>query len=152
VIRALLKQLVYQLDGIPPEVARAYNEATQMGAQPKRKSFIELFMACSRRFSKVYIILDAYDECLDKEREFLNPLLEGFDGAQTIFTYVTSREHLRGPLGDIFPDALLLEIRATSQDVTEYITQKLAGHRSVKNDAFKKKIVEKISSSADGMY
>ena len=132
-------------------MARAYNEATKMGAQPKRKSFIELFISCSRRFSKVYIILDAYDECLDKEREFLNPLLERVDDAQTIFTYVTSRAHLRGPLGDIFPDALLLEIRATSQDVTEYIIQKLAGHRWVKNE-FRKKIVEKLSSSADGMY
>lgn len=153
VIRALLKQLVYQLDTIPGDVLRAYKESTKMGGQPKTKAFIELFLTCSRLFSKVYIFLDAYDECLERERSLLALFLQQLNAAQTIFTYVTSREHLRGYLKEIFSKAVDLEIRAAPQDVKEYLAQKLAENRSLRNKSdLKKKIVEKISSSAEGMY
>lgn len=153
VIRALLKQLVYQLDTIPGDVLRAYKESTKMGGQPKTKAFIELFLTCTRLFSKVYIFLDAYDECLERERSLLAPFLQQLDAAETIFTYVTSREHLRGYLKEILSKAVDLEIRATPQDVKEYLAQKLAENRSLRNKSnLKKKIVEKITSSAEGMY
>ena len=124
-----------------------------MGGQPKTKAFIELFLTCTRLFSKVYIFLDAYDECLERERSLLAPFLQQLDAAETIFTYVTSREHLRGYLKEILSKAVDLEIRATPQDVKEYLAQKLAENRSLRNKSnLKKKIVEKITSSAEGMY
>jgi hypothetical protein len=119
--------LVYQLDTIPADVLRAYKESTKMGGQPKTNAFIELFLICTRLFSKAYRFLDAYDECLERERSLLAPFLEQLSAAETIFTYVTSREHLRGYLKEIFSKAVDLEIRANYPTRCEGISHSEVG-------------------------
>lgn len=141
--------MVHQLDCIPQEVVKAYKSATEKGRQPNRKSFIELFAACARKFSKVFILIDAYDECLDKERDLLTAFFQHLDTGVNLFTYITTRVHLRDDLKKHFPGAIELEIRAMDDDVTKYLTERLAEKRL--NADLKKSIVTTIGSRAEGM-
>lgn len=148
-IRSLLKQMVYQLDSVPDDVVTAYRRASEKGREPNRRSFIELISTCARKFSKIFILIDAYDECVEGERGLLTEFFDLLEGGVNLFTYITTRVHLRNDLKDKFQRAIELEIRASDEDVTKYLTERLAEKHL--NLDLKKKIVGMISDRAEGM-
>jgi len=78
--------MVYQLDSVPDEVVTAYRRAVEKGREPNRKSFVDLIAACARKFSKIFILIDAYDECVESERGLLTAFFDLLDGGVNLFT------------------------------------------------------------------
>jgi len=74
VIKSLLTQLLYQSEGVPHELMEYYRNKRQPGDDFIR----ELFEKLQKQFSKIFIVLDALDECNFKERDLLTLELRKF--------------------------------------------------------------------------
>jgi DNA polymerase elongation subunit (family B) len=103
-------------------------------------------------YSKVYIIIDALDEYPELWRHTLLKYLAGF--RPKINLLLTSRPHIEPEA--FFPSAPSLEIRATEEDIRQYVegqiqaSLRLAKHVQ-SHPELRQEIETKIISNVDGM-
>lgn len=152
-IGSLVQQLVQCYGAIPDEIRLLYTEYGARKIQPSEDEFSRALLSLIGKFSNVYIVVDALDECNPKTRSrFIEKLLE----LPTNLRLLCTSRHL-GDIQEAFADASHLEIRASDADVTLYVeAQILQVPKLVK---FCKKagdlqstIVEKLVMKAKGMY
>jgi hypothetical protein len=154
-ISALLKQLVYQLGSLPKQLESIYDKSLMEGptSKPQIDTFAELFIAFSAQFSKVFILIDAYDECLKEDRPLLNSWLQRFSESR-IRLFMTTRPHPRGLdlLAEKLQAVVSLEIKAKDDDVKRYVVEVLEKDPRAEDlhHDLKKKIVEHISIGTEG--
>lgn len=106
------------------------------------------------RYSKVFIVIDALDECADDggAREIL---LSEFNALQTtnpMNLIVTSRPILK--IEQKFQKAIQLEIRASDSDVQKYLEGQMSRLAScvTRNISLQETIKSGIVKAVDGMY
>ena len=126
VIACILRQLL-QHKALPGELDKAYDKWIERGQRnrPDGDFFAELVLQCSKQFSAVFIVLDAFDECADEERDVLVNYLQQFLNAG-FKLYITTRLHLRDGLVEslgMFGD--MIEIKADPADVEKYVKESL---------------------------
>jgi len=102
-------------------------------------------------FSKVFVVVDALDECSDSTREELLPALRSLAGTNLL---VTSRDI--ASIARDFQEDKQLNIRAREEDIRNYIEGRIPRLRFLKihvdkDAALKEDIVKAIVESADGM-
>jgi hypothetical protein len=154
VVSALLKQLVYQLDSLPKQLESSYDQCLNNGlSKPEMDTLTDMLVAFSSQFSKIFIVIDAYDECLEEERELLNPCLQRFSQSG-INLFLTARPHpwSLDSLAERLPAVEFLEIKAEDDDVKIYVMEVLERNPQAKglHRDLKKKIVEHISIGTEG--
>jgi ankyrin repeat domain-containing protein 50 len=154
VIKSLLKQLIYQLDTIPENVEQAYQQFETRGliATPNFDSFVDFFIACSKKFfTKVFIFLDAYDESLDEDKRTLVTALDKMlKSGPKIYVYMTTRPHLVGELSKELGEVEKLEIKAVDSDISKYLNQKLEPEKDL-DPEIESNIKSSIMTNAKGM-
>lgn len=153
VVRSLIKQLVYQLDPIPDQIVEAWEDSEDRGSSLSLKYFVDRFISCVSQFSKVFIFLDAFDECLDKtERdnviEFLKKLPEC---ESTCYTYITTRPHLLSEFAAL-EEPTFLEIKARNDDIEQSLTNRLISSEPKVSADNQKHLLELICPGAKGQY
>jgi len=149
VVRSFIKQLVYQLEFMPPNLEAAYDRWIAKGIHPTRDLFIDLFITCAKEFSDVYVFLDAYDECVKSERKSLIQFLQQLSQMGNVCTFITTRTHTLDDLTSLLENNKTLKIKATPEDVETYISEKLESEKLKKE--IKTKIVNSIRHAAAGM-
>ncbi|KAJ7444013.1 ectomycorrhiza-induced ankyrin-domain/NACHT-domain-containing protein [Mycena latifolia] len=103
---------------------------------------------------KMYIIVDALDEYPEDQRNILLEHLSMLQGPTTSLM-MTSRPHVT--LDDLFPDVLGLEIKATEDDIRQYVDKqirkspRLSKHVQIRPELHDE-IKSTISSNTDGMF
>jgi hypothetical protein len=154
VVTSLLKQLVYQIDTIPPDLEEAYDLHLHRGirARPTVNRFSDLLINCSKQFfTTVFLLIDAFDECLEARRpELLVHLQRFYEAGLRLF--LTTRSHLLHQLEKKLQCAAKLEIYAQENDVQKYLTESLQEKVGYLDDKLQHKIVERISMGVDGKY
>jgi hypothetical protein len=121
-IASLLKQLLQELSFVPESVRILYNKPTR----PSLDEISKTLHSIITNFSKVYIVVDALDECQLSGRyrsKFLSNIFS-LQAKSTTKLFTTSR-----PIPDIekeFKGCLSKEILASNEDVERY----LDGHMS----------------------
>jgi hypothetical protein len=143
VITCILKQLL-QHKALPQELDEAYNKWIDRGQRnrPDGDFFTDLVVQCSKEFSAVFIVLDAFDEFGDEERDTLVNYLQQFQKAG-FKVYITSRQHLRDGLVESFGMAgAMIEIKADPTDVEKHVKESLK-NRLISN-ALKDEILKVI--------
>jgi hypothetical protein len=171
-VKCLLKQLVSQLGPLPQdneetkkaneeinkayeEIKNAYYHWKNRSDRPKREDLSDLFIACMKHFSSVFIVLDAFDESLKSERLELIKELARFSKSG-LRQFVTTRPHIR--VFDKVKKALraantdVLEILATKEDVEKYLARELDQEAEDIDQNLAIAIVKTISSSVHGKY
>jgi hypothetical protein len=149
---SLIQQLLRQCP-IPTETREVY----KLHKDSKTRSDLNILSTQLRlivaRFSLVYIIVDALDECgdVDKTRSMLLQQLEGLAG--NVKVLVTSR-----PLGDIssLEKAVRFEIVAQEDDMHKYITAQIKQETQLldlckKDKNLERDILDQIVKKAHGM-
>ncbi|PMD16666.1 hypothetical protein NA56DRAFT_632935 [Hyaloscypha hepaticicola] len=151
-ITSLLKQLLQKLSSVPGSVKVLYNQ--HKDKQPSLDEKLKTLESVIATFSRVYIIIDALDECQLSggcRPRFLSSILslQARTGARL---FITSR-----PIPDIketFKNCLSLEILASDEDIQTY----LSGHMSqlpkfVSNKPkLQEEIVTEIVKAVKGMF
>jgi ankyrin repeat domain-containing protein 50 len=153
VVRSFIKQLVYQLDPIPEQIVEAWEDSENRGSSSTLKYFVDRFISCAGRFSKVFLFLDAFDECLDEtERKNVIEFLKKLPKCEsTCYTYITTRPHLL-PEFEALEEPIFLEIKARNHDIEQSLTKRLISSDPKVSADNQKYLLELICPGAKGQY
>lgn len=151
-IASLLKQVIQDQPQISHNIKFFYENHKVRGTSPTSEELRKAFQS-EIGTSRVFVVVDALDECLERDQENLIRELQLL--ATTIHLMVTSR-----PLPlikQIFQGAAHLEIRATDDDVRKYIEDRILRERRLalhvdKDQTLQECIVNKVIANVQGMY
>ncbi|KAK2612508.1 hypothetical protein QQS21_001446 [Conoideocrella luteorostrata] len=153
ILAVILRQMI-QAHGTVHEIVReVYEQHYQNNSRPSTDNLVKLLQNVSNQMSRVFILIDALDEC--------RPVWEVRDLLQTLFSFqakteasifVTSRQI--PAILDLFNNSLKLEIRAKEQDVSTYLNARLLELPSFvcEDHSVKEVIKERILNLMDGMF
>ena len=151
---ALLKQVVGGMEGVPVEIAEAYEAQKKVigGRAPGLSDIVNMLQATSSE-KHTFICIDALDECVEEYRikilNSLNKILQKSPGTRI---FVTGRPHIQVEIGRRLSGRVTtMCIVPQRGDITSYIHSRLdedttpdAMDRSLEADILKK-IPEGIS-------
>ncbi|KAL4929897.1 uncharacterized protein BDV17DRAFT_290253 [Aspergillus undulatus] len=153
-IACLLKQLTCQMPSLPDEVKKLYELYRVQKTTPRKYYLIQTLVSISSSFPRVFVVVDAIDECPDDSRaDFIDAIMKIKPWANIL---VTSR-----PIASI--ERLLHwdlrePIRAIDEDITTYIEAEISNQIfTLSSDLSRKpelcsRIVTQIVASAEGMF
>jgi hypothetical protein len=150
-LRWVVNQLCRQCKYVPNEL----RECFLVKEQPSIQILTTALSAVLRNFRKVYLIIDALDESLDKGN--LLRLLVQFagDGFEKIKLLATSRKEvdIEKALGNI-STIVSLSIPQVDEDILVYIQNQLRNHRNLRAwpESLWVEIEEALVKGAQGMY
>ena len=153
-VASLLNQLLRQQSkSISDDVNKLYLQHDRQGTRPSQADLFSLLQAEAANFSRIFIIIDAFDECSndDRTRQSLLERLRTLQKSTSVNLMVTSR-----PLPDIteeFERAMTLEIRASETDIRTYLEEQMSRlpRCVLKDSRLQARIVDEISGAVDGM-
>ncbi|GAB1213098.1 hypothetical protein ATERTT37_002247 [Aspergillus terreus] len=153
-LASLLKQLCQQQSSLPNSVQRLYDHHKKKATQPTLKETSEILHSVAAMYSRVFIIVDALDECQE------------YDGYRTIFLseiltlqakcgatiFATSR--FVPEIERTFKGSMLREIRASNDDVRGYIGANISRLPAfvISSPQLQEEIKTAIVKAVDGMF
>jgi hypothetical protein len=147
-IASLLRQLVQDRSVISDDIKMFYERHQYRGTSPTLDEYTHVFNSEIGTYSKVFIVVDALDECPDDgTRAHLLEELQSLSGIVNLL--VTSRE--LSSIAQHFEGTNRLNIRATDQDVRKYIEARIASVPRRHLKALREEIVAQVVEKAQGM-
>ena len=154
-IASLLQQLLQQQGDLTTEVKLLYEHHKNKGTRPPLSTYSKVLQSTIRRFSRVFILVDALDECPEDDgaRETFSKRVKEF--LPDINLLITSR-HVP-TIERMFDGTTQIEIRASNDDITSYLDARIKEHsqmmRHIKLDpTLLGTVLDAIVSKACGMY
>jgi hypothetical protein len=151
-LSGLWRQLVFGRD-VGPRANDLYQWHCEKRTTPSLKEVVDVLHSSFAAFSTVYIIVDAIDEYPEAQRCILLQRLAAM--GPTVNLLITSRPHISPDPS--FRNLDALEIRASEDDIREYVDSHLRMSRKWKDvqaylsDDLQQEIHSKISDTVDGM-
>ena len=154
-IANLLQQLFLQCPYPIHEVAESYREHAKRQSRPLLNEFLDLLRSVIRTFSKVFIVIDALDECPEGDEirlTFINAIKKLVSRSDVLVTSrsIPAIEHELGGVDR-------LEIKASEGDIKEYLEKRLLGSPAMrsllkKDPELQRTILSRIAQKAKGMF
>ncbi|OTA01688.1 hypothetical protein A9Z42_0020160 [Trichoderma parareesei] len=151
-LSSLVKQLAQRKAPIPNEVSEIYSEYQ---GQPKTLPFDQVLMllhSVSKLFSRVFVIVDALDECRADgcRMGFLNEIVK-LQAYENTSIFLTAR--FIPDILNMFEGSAMLEVRAQDEDVQQFIANQITRLPPfVLNDtSLQNMIATTIAKAVDGM-
>ena len=126
---ALLKQLAIG-GGIPEHVWKAFQNAKkEFGSRGLRlPDMVDILKKTITSFSRLFICIDALDECAAKHRrELLNSIREIVSVSPNTRVFLTGRPHLDDEIVKYFSRAIRTPLSPTHGDIENYLEKRLEG-------------------------
>ncbi|KAF1996905.1 hypothetical protein P154DRAFT_397109, partial [Amniculicola lignicola CBS 123094] len=153
IMAAILKQLVQGRLSIIEPVERLHKQHVDRVTRPSLNEVLSALRDVLARYSTVYIVIDALDECRDSDgtRGQLLARLRELQARIDVRLLVTSR--FMPGIVDAFKDALKLEVRASNEDVKRFVAGKMDQLPKCiqRNPELQEMVQEKIAEAVDGM-
>lgn len=127
-IASLLQQLLQKRSFVPVEVKKAYETHNKRQSYPSLPEYVELLQTQMQAFSRVYVIIDALDECT-QANDVRDDLLEGVMMLPTCASIMITSRYI--PDIEIqLENALRLDIRAHDEDVYLHVVGRLTAEKN----------------------
>ena len=154
-IASLLQQLAQRRSFISDDVSSLYYRHIEKRTRPTLGEWSKLLNSEVNRFSKVFIVIDALDECSESNGTRDSFLVEVRKLQPAVHLFVTSRH--TGSIGREFETVSRLEIYARDADVRKYLEHRIANEpqllRHTKKDpTLRETIINSLLEKAKGMY
>jgi Cdc6-like AAA superfamily ATPase len=150
---AILKQLIQERPSIAEPVLNLYDRHVDRKTRPSLKEILSALQAVVSNYSKIYVIVDALDECLDRDgsRSQLLAILRNLQYKGNLSLMATSR--FIPELVQKFSLTPILEIRASDSDVRLFVAGQmdLLPRFIQRSGELQKAIQDGISTAVDGM-
>ncbi|KAJ9270260.1 hypothetical protein DTO212C5_3754 [Paecilomyces variotii] len=153
ILGAILKQLVQPMEVPPDDLKMLYKSHKATGSTLQSNELVELLISVANYYSRVYLVIDALDECSDSDgtrSTFISHLLK-LQKSCNVNLLATSRF-----IPDItarFEHFPSVEVRASDADVALYAEGRIHEFNCVrKNPALSKLVVSSITKTSDGMF
>ena len=148
---SLLKQLVQERHSLPDEVNSLYRRHVDKRTRPSPDEIAEVLESVIQGYSKVYLFIDALDECVVTERDRLLKEVFKLQINAHVNLFATSRF-----IDDIttqFNGRMSCEIRATEKDVRSYLNNRILELPTFvsRRPDLQVEIVDEIVNAVDGM-
>ena len=154
---ALLKQVVGGLEEIPVEILRAYQEQKKAigGREPRLSDIVKMLQITSSK-ERMFICIDALDECVPEHRvrllDSLNKILDKSPGTRI---FVTGRPHIQPEIGRRLAGRVTsLSISTKRDDIIRYLYSRLEEDTTADamNGSLQAEILRKIPEDVSEMY
>jgi hypothetical protein len=152
-VASLLEQIISRQDNIPDNVVALHEEHSSKRTRPSIADYSRLLQKQVNDLRRVFIIIDALDECLEIDGTRDAFLAEVRQLLPTACLLVTSR-HIATIEND-FQDAARIEIRARDGDMRAYIDARIQKEKRLKLCLHKNpdlRLADIIVEKAQGMY
>ncbi|KLJ06231.1 hypothetical protein EMPG_10341 [Blastomyces silverae] len=157
VLASLLKQLLSTQPSLPQAVEELYHMHKGRGTRPSPKELSSALESVLGRYSRVFIVVDALDECPTFNGS-LNTVLNTIfklQGQYPVKFLATSRfiPEIAVKFRDI--KSVFLEIRASDSDVEKYLREHMSQLPSfvrTSADDIQEEIIKGIRNAVDGMF
>jgi hypothetical protein len=151
-LAALLKQLAGRCQPLPDRVRALYKHHQARKTRPSTEEISQVLHIVAATFSKLFVIVDAVDECQSSSRPHFISELFNLQTRHSANIFATSR--FISEITDQFEGALSLEIRATDEDVRNYLESHMGQLRPcvLENRQLQEEIKTAISDAVDGMF
>ncbi|KAI9778477.1 MAG: hypothetical protein M1816_004032 [Peltula sp. TS41687] len=155
-IASLLQQLVAQTSSNNIyDLIDTYAKHTKQKTRPSLHEYSQLLRTTVDTFSRVFIIIDALDECPesdDARHILLNKIKEL---KPKVCLLVTSRPI--PSIGRILKDAVHVEVQANAEDITNYLEERISGSETMqahleKDPTLRQTIISRIVQKVKGMF
>lgn len=152
-VASLLKQLCQRLPSMSDEVRLLHASHQAQQTRPTVGELAGALEAIIPTLSRIFVIIDALDECRTSDRsrsEFLAKLFR-LRKQYKINVFATSR--FDPDLHVQFEDGLRLDVRARTEDIKKFLDQGLSPARFFlrNNEQLQKEMKDAIVEAADGM-
>ena len=152
-LSSLLKQLSEQRKALPDCVEDIFNKHKTKHTRPSSNEISASIQSVAAMYSKVFIIVDALDECqvTDGSRKRLLTEIFNLQTNGKVSFLATSR-HIPDII-DNFQEDTLLDVRATEEDIRRYLDGQswLLPSFVRRNPELKEEVNEAILRAVDGM-
>ncbi|KAI9766598.1 MAG: hypothetical protein M1840_006409 [Geoglossum simile] len=153
-LAAILKQLVQARPSMTEPVARLYDYHASRRTRPSLEEIFSALQSILTNHLSVYLLIDALDECSDKEgtrSELLNKLY-ALQSKTDLHLMVTSR--FIPEIANEFKPALTLEVRASKADVKRFVEGQMYRLPNCvqRDEALQVIVQEKLVEAVDGMF
>ncbi|TFK60479.1 hypothetical protein BDN72DRAFT_883586 [Pluteus cervinus] len=159
ILSMLLKQLLLTYPILPDSAVALYNHLSLDQGPPQFEVLVTALLGiCTDPNFRTYIVIDALDECNSEllyQEELLSVLAKLLEKQVQVFA--TSRPSFSGAVS-LFkePYCSTYPIRATTDDISSFLKQKLETKDSLKgliaDQTFKMDIIQTIESKAQGVF
>ncbi|KAH8125790.1 hypothetical protein LI328DRAFT_165647 [Trichoderma asperelloides] len=154
-LASLLRQLCASQSSLPEPLKSLYIKHKDSNGRNTRPSFEEIastLQVIAKMFSRVFIVIDALDECQNQERSSFFTKLFEIQTKADVNIFATSR-----PLSEIknmFQGCHLVDIVASRDDISKYIEGQMPKLPRFAHDDhdIKEKIKTEITNIAQGMF
>ncbi|KAL8800854.1 MAG: hypothetical protein Q9182_004874 [Xanthomendoza sp. 2 TL-2023] len=151
----LLGQLAVQSPAFPEDIKSCYKQHSHDGTRPTLSDLSQLLASQVQVFGKVFILIDALDECPDHDgtRASLLSKLHALPASTKLM--VTSRD--LPSIANLFKDDLRLDVRAREEDIKLFIESQMEQRRELNDllenrDDLRSMIVKTIVETSNGMF
>src|SRR5271156_698450 len=120
-LASLLKQLSQERPSLPDSVKALYDQHKDKRTRPPIDELSRALQSVANMYSRVFIIIDALDECQASDGCRTRLLSEVFNLQTRHGTNILATSRFTPEIVDRFKDSESLEIRASSEDVERYL-------------------------------
>ena len=153
VLSALLRQLVQLRPSIPEHVLRLYEDKSKQRSKLSSTEVFSTLQSVLKDYSKVYVVVDALDECMDEKgtRPQLLERLHSLQSEADLRLMITSR--FTTEVEKEFGQVPKLEVRASDEDVKRFVAGQIYRlPKCIRRDEdLQSSVRDKIADAADGM-
>lgn len=160
-VKSLITQLSQHCIQSPTALLNLFSTHLNGQRQPSSDELLQVLRQLIQDFSASFIVLDALDECTERE-ELLLPILEEIARwrLENLHVIVTSRYEadILSSLGCLIPDnsRVPLESKEVDPDITSYVRHRLSADRNLrrwqKQPEVHREIEAVLTEKAHGMY
>ena len=152
VIGCLASQILSRLSDIPEAIIRIFKKANASN-RPDQATLEKVFLLACAEFSTIYVVLDALDECEEKDhRRIVLHFLQTLIGRADVRLLVTSR-HYPIDIQRVFSEVPQLKIEANVEDLRRFLSWTIDNDpmADIIDEEFKLRIIETIVGNAQHM-
>jgi len=149
-VGSLLKQLLQQGTELSPALHDLYAKHVKRNTRPSLTEISDYLVSESRAVTKVYVVLDALDEC-PVDQDIKDKVLSLLQKLPSLHLLVTSRPSTN--ISTHF-NAVQLDIRADDHDMEMFVRDRLQENRNLKRyvrQDFKEPLIHEVVRKSDGM-
>jgi hypothetical protein len=155
-IGAIVRQLVERRQSIPADVRTIWSKHRGKETMPTRDEYLTLLRSLSKDCSEVYIVIDALDECIDKNGQIIwNTLLAELKNSVPNLRLLYTSRNIDDTSG-ILNGANQIEILSTDADVRAYVEAQVKSKDILlqfcrQDSNLLNDILQEVVSKAEGM-
>ncbi|ORY61624.1 ankyrin repeat-containing domain protein [Pseudomassariella vexata] len=152
-LSSIVRQLAEQCRLIPEEVKTFWESFTTRRTHPKNNDRLSLIKTMSERFNRIYIFIDALDECQEKTRSRFLRMASELEPFARLF--ITSRPYI--DLNDSFDKLCRLEIAANGSDIEVCLENMIEAEHKMRSHVKRDKqlrqdVIRTVVERANGMF